>query len=105
MTDKIVILSSCDTPEKADEIARKVVELRLAACAQILPGMRSVYRWKGAVEQSDEILLVIKSRRELFDQIRHEIEKLHPYEVPEIVALPIVDGLQSYLDWIDVQTT
>jgi periplasmic divalent cation tolerance protein len=69
-----------------------------------VPGLASVYRWKGAIERSPEWLLVIKSRRGLFERLRAEIEKLHSYEVPEIVALQIVDGAEAYLNWLDRET-
>jgi len=101
MTDKIVVFSSCASPDEADRIARALVEKRLAACVSVLPRARSIYRWKGAVESEEEQLLVIKTSRELFAEVRAEIEKQHSYEVPEIVALPIVDGSQRYLDWMD----
>lgn len=101
MTDKIVILSACDSEEQAARLARQLVELRLAACVNIVPGARSVYRWKGAIEDASEWLLVIKSRRDLFSSIRSEIAKTHSYEVPELLALPVVEGSVSYLEWMD----
>jgi periplasmic divalent cation tolerance protein len=101
MTDKIVVLSTCASEEEADRIARLLVEGRVAACVNIVPGVRSVYRWQGAVESSGEWLLAIKSTRERFDALRTAIEKSHSYEVPEIVALPVVDGAANYLNWID----
>jgi periplasmic divalent cation tolerance protein len=101
MTDKIVVLSTCASPEEAERIARGLLEKRLAACVNVLAGVRSLYRWKGAVEDDPEVLLVIKSNRALFAQLRVELEKLHSYEVPEILALPVVDGSESYLGWMD----
>jgi len=101
MTDKIVVLSTCASEEEADRIARSLVEARVAACVNIVPGVRSVYRWQGAVESSGEWLLAIKSTRERFEALRAAIEKSHSYEVPEIVALPVVDGAPNYLNWID----
>jgi periplasmic divalent cation tolerance protein len=100
MTDKIVIMSTCATEEEAERIARALVDARLAACVSIVPRVRSFYRWKGAVEDSAECLLVIKSSRRLFDSLRAAIEKAHSYEVPEVVALPIVDGAPNYLNWL-----
>ncbi len=105
MTDKIVVLSTCESAEQAEKLARALVEQRLAACVNIIPGMRSVYRWKGAIEDTGEFLLLIKSRRDLFDQMRLEIEKQHSYEVPEVIALPIVEGAENYLEWLRVETT
>jgi periplasmic divalent cation tolerance protein len=101
MTDKIVVLSACDSEEQAAELARALVEKRLAACVNIIAGARSIYRWKDQIEDSPEWLLVIKSRRDLFDRLRAEIAGLHTYEVPELIALPVVDGSESYLAWLD----
>jgi periplasmic divalent cation tolerance protein len=101
MTDKIVVLSTCGSAKEADAIARRLVEKRLAACVNLLPGAKSIYHWKGEVEESAEVMLVIKSSRELFDELRVELEKVHSYEVPELIALPIVDGSEQYLEWID----
>jgi periplasmic divalent cation tolerance protein len=101
MTDKIVVLSACDSEEQAARMARHLVELRLAACVNIVAGVRSVYRWKGAMEDAKEWLLVIKSRRDLFSSIRAEIARLHSYEVPELLALPVVEGAENYLGWMD----
>ena len=100
MTDKIVVLSTCASPEEAEKIARALVEKKLAACVNILPAVRSIYRWKGAIEDDQETLLLIKSSRALFGELRAEIEKLHSYEVPEAIAIPIVDGLERYLEWM-----
>jgi periplasmic divalent cation tolerance protein len=100
MTDKIVVLSACDSEEQAARLARHLVELRLAACVSIVPGARSVYRWKGEIENTPEWLLVIKSRRDLFASIRTELAKIHSYEVPELLALPVVEGAENYLAWM-----
>ena len=105
MTDKIVVLTTCDSEQQAERMARHLVEQGVSACVNILPRARSIYRWKDKVEESTEWLLVIKSRRDLFAALRVEIEKLHTYEVPEIVALPIVDGSEAYLRWLDGQLT
>jgi len=101
VTDKIVLLSTCETQEEASSIARHLVDKKLAACVNIIAGARSIYRWKGAVEEASEFILLIKSRRDAFPQLRAELAKMHSYEVPEIIALPIVDGSESYLAWID----
>src|SRR5271156_1469481 len=101
MTDKIVILCPCASAEEASRIARELVEKRLAACVQIGSPILSVYRWKGEIEESSEIPLAIKSSREFFQRIQAEIKRLHSYEVPEIVALPIVDGAEDYLLWLE----
>lgn len=101
MTDKIVVFSTCDSEEQAGRIARELVEQKLAACVNILPGARSVYRWKGQMEDSAEWLLIIKSRRDLMDKLRAAIGKIHTYEVPELLAVPVVDGSENYLAWLD----
>ncbi len=101
MTDKIVVLSACDSEEQAATLARHLVDRRLAACVSIVPGARSVYRWKGSIEEAAEWLLVIKSRRDLFPALREELGKMHTYEVPEVIALPVVDGAENYLAWLD----
>src|SRR4051794_28381276 len=100
MTENIVILSTCANEEEAERMARALLADHLAACVNVLPGARSFYRWKGQVEDATECLLVIKSSRQLFGRLRDAIEKVHSYEVPEIVALPIIDGAPNYLKWI-----
>ena len=105
MTDKIVVLTTCDSEKQARKMARHLVERRVAACVNILPKARSIYRWKDKIEDSAEWMLVIKSRRDLLAAMRVEIEKLHTYEVPEIVALQVVDGSEAYLGWLDGQLT
>jgi periplasmic divalent cation tolerance protein len=100
MTDKIVILCTCATEEEADRLARTVIDARLAACVNVLPRVRSIYRWKGAIESADECLLIIKSSRPLFDSLRTALEASHSYEVPEVIALPVVEGSANYLNWI-----
>jgi len=100
MTDKIVVLSTCAGEAEAERLARLLLDQRLAACVSIVPRLRSFYRWKGAVESSDECLLLIKSSRPLFAELRLAIEKAHSYEVPEVLALPVVEGAAPYLDWL-----
>ena len=101
MTDKIVILCTCSGAEEAERLARSLVEERLAACVNVIPQVRSYYRWQGAVESSEEHLLVVKSSRPLFEPLRARLAALHSYEVPEILALPVVAGSGSYLSWMD----
>lgn len=101
MTDKIVVLSTCATETDAERLARALVAGRLAACVNVVPGMRSFYHWKGEIESSTEFLLIIKTSRELFPALNAEMAKLHPYEVPELLALPVVDGAENYLSWLD----
>ena len=101
MTDKIVVFSTCSTLREAKKIARKLIEERLAACVNVTANVRSVYRWKGVIEESNECLLVIKSSRHLFDRLRLELEKVHTYETPEVLAVAVVDGSPNYLNWIE----
>jgi len=105
MTDKIVVLTTCDSEQHAEKLARHLVEQRVAACVNLLPKARSIYRWNEKVEEASEWMLIIKSRRDLFAALRSEIQKLHTYEVPELIALPIVDGSEAYLAWFDAQLT
>ena len=99
MTDKIVVLTTCAAEADAERLARALVEGRLAACVNVVPGVRSFYRWKGEVDSGVEFLLIIKTSRELFPALRAEMERLHPYELPELLALPVVAGAENYLSW------
>jgi periplasmic divalent cation tolerance protein len=103
MTDKIIVLSTCASAEEAERIARQLLEKRLAACVNILAGTRSLYRWQGAIEEAAECLLIVKSRQGLWEELRAEIQRLHSYEVPEILLLPIDDGAPAYLNWLTAQ--
>ena len=99
MTDKIVVLTTCAAEADAERLARALVKGRLAACVNVVPGVRSFYRWKGEVDSGVEFLLIVKTSRELFPALRAEIERLHPYELPELLALPVVAGAENYLSW------
>ncbi|MBZ5538395.1 MAG: divalent-cation tolerance protein CutA [Acidobacteriia bacterium] len=101
MTDKIIVYVTTGKISEAKKIARAVVEKRLAACVNVIPKITSVYRWKDELETSEELLLVIKTRRARFDDLRKCIESLHSYEVPEVIATPIVEGSANYLNWIE----
>jgi periplasmic divalent cation tolerance protein len=105
MNHKIIVLVTCGSRIEARRIARAVVEARLAACVNVLTApVESIYRWKGKVETARELLLVIKSTRKRFAALEAEVRRLHSYDVPEIVALPIERGSQAYLAWIDQST-
>jgi periplasmic divalent cation tolerance protein len=102
LTDKVVVLVTCPTVAEARRIARAVVDARLAACVNILPGaVRSIYRWKGKVESARERLLLIKTSRKRLAKLRTVVEHLHSYDVPEFIALPIAAGSPKYLAWLD----
>ena len=101
MTDKIVVLVTCGSAKEARRIARAVVEQRMAACANIVTSpVESVYRWKGRVESAKEFLLIIKTTQSRFAKLKVEVKRLHSYDVPEIIALPIAAGGIDYLNWI-----
>jgi periplasmic divalent cation tolerance protein len=101
MTDKIVVLSTCGSPEEAEALACKLLDSHLAACVNVVAPVRSFYRWKGAIENSQECLLVIKTSRFLFDRLRLVLEEGHSYELPEILALPVLAGSPTYMEWLD----
>ncbi|MGB6198616.1 MAG: divalent-cation tolerance protein CutA [Candidatus Acidiferrales bacterium] len=101
MANCVVVLVTCKSPAEARRIGRAMVTTRLAACANVLPGkIESIYRWKGRVERARETLLLLKTTRRRWPKLRDGIRAMHSYEVPEIVALPIADGLAEYLGWI-----
>jgi periplasmic divalent cation tolerance protein len=101
MTDKRVVLTTCGSIEEARKIAHALVERKLAACANIIPGIESVYRWKEKIETSTECLLVIKTTESAFPSLRDALGELHSYEVPECVALTVTDGSAAYLKWME----
>ena len=101
MTDKIIVFSTCESKEQAETIAQTVVTENLAACVNVLPGIRSCYVWERKLTWSDEVLLLIKTTRGRFDQLQDRIKALHSYSVPEIVAVDIDDAFDKYIDWID----
>jgi periplasmic divalent cation tolerance protein len=97
--DHLIALVTCP-PEKAESLAAALVESRNAACVNIVPGLRSVYRWKDAVQQDDETLLIIKTTAAHFQTLKETVLKLHPYELPEVIAVKVEAGHAPYLDWI-----
>ena len=101
MTDKIVVLSTCANEEEGEKLARLLVEAKLAACVSVIPRMRSFYWWQGKIESSNECLLVVKSSRALFDSVKDVLASAHSYEVPEVVAMPIVEGSENYMSWLE----
>ena len=101
MSERVVALTTVATAEDAERIARALVERRLAACVNVVPGVVSVYRWKGEVCREEERLLVMKTRGEKLPALREALVSLHPYELPELVALPVESGHGPYLAWLD----
>lgn len=104
MTGQIVVYITVSNPDEGEKIAKALVEKRLAACVNMLPGLRSIYHWQGTICDDREMLLIIKSSASLFEAIEKEVKALHSYKVPEIIALPIVAGSMDYLNWINENT-
>ena len=100
----MLVLSTMPSAEKAAEIARVVVGEQLAACVNLVPSVRSIYRWDGAVQDETETLAIAKTTAERVDALRARIVELHPYEVPEVIALPIAGGHAPYLAWVASET-
>jgi periplasmic divalent cation tolerance protein len=103
MRDYLQVMTTTASQEDAERIAGALVEGHLAACIQIVGPIRSIYRWQGNVETSQEWLCLIKSRQDRYAEIEATIHRLHPYEVPEILAMPITAGSANYLAWLDAQ--
>ncbi len=104
MTEALLVLTNCPDEEVADRIARTLVEQGLAACVNRLSSVHSTYRWQGAVERATETPLLIKTTRTRYTEVEQTIRALHPYEVPEIVAVPVEAGFAAYLRWIAGET-
>jgi len=104
MEQHVVILVTVPNQATGATIARDLVNARLAACVNRMPGLCSVYQWQGKVEEAAEELLIVKTRASLVDAVAQRVKSLHPYQVPEVIALPIAGGIASYLQWIDEET-
>jgi periplasmic divalent cation tolerance protein len=98
--DAIVILVTAGNEAEAERIARALVDERLVACVNVLPAVRSFYRWEGRVADDAELLLVIKTRRERFEAVAARVREIHSYDVPEVIALPVLAGSETYLAWL-----
>lgn len=103
-TSYVIVLTTFPVDGDAESLARTIVDERLAACVNLLPPMQSIYRWQGAVEQASERQLVMKTTVRCVDGLKKRIAALHPYDVPEILVLPVGGGAESYLNWIDENT-
>lgn len=104
MEDFIIILVTTSSEEEGREIAQALIEKKLAACVNLIKDIESIYRWKGKILDEREVLILIKTRKKLYKSVEGEVKKLHSYEVPEIIALPIISGSKDYLYWIDSET-
>jgi periplasmic divalent cation tolerance protein len=98
--DALVVLVTGPDRAMMEELARTLVEERLAACVNVLDRLRSIYRWEGAVEEADEVLAILKTTRGRLGRLERRVSELHPYEVPEVLALPLAGGSEAYLAWI-----
>src|SRR5262249_33276188 len=105
MTDALLVLTTLPSSDVAAELAKTVVGEKLAACANILPALRSIYRWQGKVHDENEVLVLLKTQGRQYESLKARILALHPYEVPEVIAIPVERGHQAYLDWILSETT
>jgi periplasmic divalent cation tolerance protein len=102
--DFLLVLTNLPDRDAAEKLARRLVESRLAACVNILNGCTSIYRWKGAVERAEEVPVLIKTRAARYEELEAAIRASHPYEVPEVIAIPIARGLDDYLEWLAEET-
>lgn len=100
-TEKSVVLITAPNEDEAVKIARTLIETRLAACVNIIRNIRSIYKWEGKIEDDSEVLMIVKTRKSLFNSLLAKVKELHSYSVPEVIALPIVEGSEDYLNWIE----
>ena len=105
MTDFIQVMTAIGSKEDAQKVANAIVEQRLAACVQVIGPITSTYWWQGAIETAEEWLCLIKTRQDLYERVEQALRESHPYDEPEILALPVLAGSKSYLQWIVSETT
>lgn len=98
--EPLVVLVTASSPEEAARVAHALVDEKLAACVNVVPGLRSIYRWQGRVEHAEEVLLIIKTGRHVLTALTERVRALHSYTVPEVIALPVVVGAAPYLEWL-----
>lgn len=103
--DTLLVMSNLPDRASAEKLAHVLIDERLAACVNVLSPCRSVYRWKGGIEDAEEFPVLIKTTRERYAALEAAVRKHHPYELPEIIALPLAAGLPAYLDWVAAETT
>ena len=104
MTDYIVVFVTAGSEKEGEKIARALLKEKLAACVNIVPGLKSVFRWKGKISTEEEVLLMIKTKDRLFEKLKKRVIELHSYDVPEVIALGILAGNEKYLDWLRKET-
>ena len=104
MDEPILVLSTCQDINQANDMATALVDESLAACVNLVSGVQSVYRWQGAVQSDSECLMVIKTKQSMYQQLESRLKQLHPYELPEIISVTITNGFKPYLDWIGQST-
>jgi periplasmic divalent cation tolerance protein len=100
MTDALIVLCTCSGRDEAQKLAHAIVSEEATACVNIVPSVESVYRWEGKIESTQEVLLLIKTTRARFDALRDLIVRLHSYDTPEVIGVPVVEGLEKYLTWL-----
>jgi periplasmic divalent cation tolerance protein len=98
--ETIVVYITAPNEDEAARIAKAIVEERLAGCINIVKGIRSIYNWQGKIEDDAEVLMIVKTQRHLFEPLKRRVKELHSYTVPEIIALPIIEGSEDYLNWL-----
>jgi periplasmic divalent cation tolerance protein len=103
-TEYITVFITAPNEEDAAKISRTLVGERLAACVNIIRSVRSIYRWQGRVEDEQEVLMIVKTKRDLFERLQERVKELHSYKVPEIIGLPVIEGSKEYLDWLGQET-
>jgi periplasmic divalent cation tolerance protein len=104
LTDAMLVLTTLPNADAAGELAKSLIEEKLAACANVFPAVRSIYKWQGKIQDENEVLVLLKTRQEHFERLKSRILELHPYEVPEVLAIPVEQGYQAYLEWLARET-
>jgi periplasmic divalent cation tolerance protein len=104
MQQALLVLTNVPDAATARHIARQLIERQVAACVNSMPGVHSTYRWQGVLEETHEVTLFIKTTQVRYAELERELKSLHPYEIPEIIAVPVIHGLPAYLDWIAEET-
>jgi len=104
MTDGLLVITTLPNADAAAELAKNVVGERLAACANLIPALRSIYKWQGKIQDENEVLILFKTRQVHYESLKARILELHPYEVPEVLAIPVEQGYAAYLDWLATET-